>query len=58
MRDLVTLLLDALGLLLFAAGLTAAVYPLIGWSGLILAGVVIVGGVRLAEYVGRRGAAS
>jgi hypothetical protein len=58
MRDRVTLLLDVFGLLLLAAGATAAVYPLIGWAGLIPAGVVIVGGVRLAEYLGRRGAAS
>lgn len=49
MRELITSLLDALGLLLFAAGIAAAVHPWIGWASLAVAGVVILGGSFLSS---------
>ena len=47
MREVVTTLLDALGLLLVAAG-AAAVWPVIGWASLLAAGVVILAGSQIA----------
>ncbi|SEG44777.1 hypothetical protein SAMN04489712_105270 [Thermomonospora echinospora] len=44
MRELVTTLLDAVGLGLVAAGAAAAVFPLVGWAGLALAGGVVLAG--------------
>lgn len=44
MRELVTTLLDVLGLLLVAAGAAAALLPLVGWAGLAAAGVVVLAG--------------
>lgn len=41
---LITTLLDTLGLLLLAAGLAAAVWPLIGAAALIIAGLVVLTG--------------
>jgi len=53
MRDLVTTLLDVLGLLLIAAGLAAALAPWIGWAALAAAGVVVLAGSQLAALAGR-----
>ncbi|MFC6017223.1 hypothetical protein ACFP2T_13525 [Plantactinospora solaniradicis] len=53
MRDLVTTILDVLGLLLLAAGLAAAAYLLIGWACLVVAGAVVLGGSQLAAYLTR-----
>lgn len=44
MRDLLTSLLDMLGLLLVAAGAAAAVFPWVGWASLLAAGVVVLAG--------------
>jgi hypothetical protein len=44
MRDLLTSLLDVLGLLLVAAGVCAALFPAIGWAGLAGSGVVVLAG--------------
>lgn len=44
MRELVTTLLDVLGLLLVAAGAAAALLPLVGWAGLAAAGIVVLAG--------------
>lgn len=43
-----TTLLDALGLLLLAAGIGAAAYLLISWAALAVAGVVVLAGSWLA----------
>jgi hypothetical protein len=43
-RELVTTMLDALGLLLVAAGAGAALHPVIGWAGLAASGVVLLAG--------------
>lgn len=48
MRDILTTLLDALGLLLIAAGLSALAYRWIGWACLAIAGVIILGGSLFA----------
>lgn len=48
MREHLTTALDALGLLLIAAGLSALVYPWIGWACLAVAGVIILGGSLFA----------
>ncbi|GII89636.1 hypothetical protein Ssi03_76260 [Sphaerisporangium siamense] len=48
MRELVTTLLDVLGLLLVAAGACAALLPLIGWGALAGAGLVVLTGSWLA----------
>ena len=44
MRDLVTTLLDALGLLLVALGVGAALYSLAGWGAAGVSGVVVLAG--------------
>lgn len=44
MREVVTTALDVLGLLLVAAGLAAAVKPLVGWACLLVAGAVVLAG--------------
>lgn len=44
MRSILTSMLDALGLLLLAAGLAALTYRWIGWACLAVAGVVVLGG--------------
>lgn len=51
MRELVTTILDAVGLLAVAAGGGLYVSQWIGWGGLVVSGVAVVGGVRLAELV-------
>lgn len=44
MPDLVTTLLDVLGLLLVALGAGAALFPLIGWAATAASGAVVLGG--------------
>ena len=44
MREHLTTALDALGLLLVAAGLSALAYRWIGWACLAVAGVVVLAG--------------
>lgn len=48
MREVLTTALDALGLLLFAAGLGALTYQWIGWTCLAVTGVVVLAGSALA----------
>lgn len=48
-----TTLLDALGLLLVAAGLAAATVPWLGWAALAVAGVIILAASTLASWPGR-----
>lgn len=48
MRAILTTLLDALALLLIAAGLAALTYRWIGWACLAVAGVIILGGSAFA----------
>lgn len=55
MRELLTDLLDVLGLLLLGAGAAAGLYPWVGWSCLIAAGAVVLAGSHLAA---RRGGAA
>lgn len=43
-RDAVTTVLDAVGLLLVAAGAGAAAGPFIGWAGLAVSGGVVLSG--------------
>lgn len=49
LREVVTTLLDVLGLLLVAAGLAAAVQPWIGWACLLVAGAVVLAGSWWAQ---------
>lgn len=49
MREVLTTTLDALGLLLLAAGLGAFVYQWIGWSALAVAGIVVLAGSAVAS---------
>jgi len=51
-RELVTTLLDVAGLGLVAAGACAAVFPLIGWAGLMVSGGVVLAGSYLAARLG------
>lgn len=53
MRSVLTSILDALGLLLVAAGLAALMYQWIGWACLAVAGVVVLGGSMLAAGQGQ-----
>lgn len=50
MFAIVTTLLDALGLLLLAAGATALLFPLIGWGALVAAGLVVLAGSAFAAW--------
>ncbi|MEV4059716.1 hypothetical protein [Nonomuraea dietziae] len=43
-RELVTTLLDVLGLLMVAAGITALLLPWTGWGALAAGGLVVLGG--------------
>jgi hypothetical protein len=52
-RDVVTNLLDALGLLLLAAGLGAVAYRFIGWPALAVSGVVVLAGSAFADWQAR-----
>lgn len=53
MRSVLTSILDALGLLLVAAGLAAFTYQWIGWACLAVAGAVVLGGSMLAAGQGQ-----
>lgn len=55
MRDVVTTLLDVLGLLLVAAGAAAAaaMWLHLGWASLVVAGAVVLAGSRHASRVAR-----
>lgn len=53
-RDILTDLLDVLGLLLLAAGLGVAAGHVIGWAGLAVSGVVVTGGSWLWDRLSRR----
>jgi hypothetical protein len=55
MRELVTTLLDALGLLAVAGGAGVFASQWIGWAGLAVAGVVVLAGVRLADLLDEPG---
>lgn len=48
MRELLTTVLDAVGLLLIAAGLGALTYQWIGWACLAVSGVIVLGGSLFA----------
>ena len=51
MRDVLTTALDALGLLLVAAGLAALAYQWIGLASLGVAGAVVLAGSAVASRV-------
>lgn len=52
MRELITTLLDVLGLLLIAAGATAAAALILGWGPALAAGgVVVLAGSLLATWL-------
>ncbi len=53
MRELVTTLLDVLGLLLLAAGAGFAASVWIGWAGLAVSGAVVLAGSAFAARVAR-----
>lgn len=53
MRELLTTFLDALGLVLLAAGLAALAFPFVGWACLAVAGVVVLVGSLLSSWLGR-----
>jgi hypothetical protein len=57
-RELVTTLLDVLGLLLVAAGVGAAAFPVIGWACVGVSGVVVLAGSFAAARLGRAKAGS
>lgn len=54
MRDLITSVLDLLGLLLLAAGAVAGLWPLIGGSALAVGGAVLLVGSQAAARLGDR----
>lgn len=56
MRDVLTTALDALALLLIAAGVAAFVSQWIGWAALAVAGVVVLAGSMLASRPPKQGA--
>jgi hypothetical protein len=51
-RELVTTLLDLIGLVLLAFGAAAGLFPLIGLAGVCVAGVVLLVGSRVAVWTG------
>ena len=53
-RDLVTTVLDVVGLLLIAAGAAAGAAPWVGWGSLAVAGIVVLVGSAVAAWPGRR----
>jgi len=55
MREVLTTALDALGLLLLAAGVAALMYQWIGWAALGVAGVVVLVGSAVANWQERSG---
>lgn len=54
MREVLTTALDALGLLLLAAGAAALTYQWIGWASLGTAGVVVLVGSAASDWSGGR----
>ena len=54
MHELLTTVLDLLGLLLVAAGVAAAAFLVIGWAALAVAGVVVLAGSWFADRARRR----
>lgn len=54
MRGIATTLLDAIGLLAFAAGVGLGAGTLLGWWGLALAGVVILAGSGVSAWLDER----
>lgn len=54
MRERMTTVLDAAGLLLCAAGAGAGAYRWLGWAALAVSGVVVLGGSWLAADSGPR----
>lgn len=55
MRELTTTLLDALGVLLVAAGAGAGAWQVIGGGGLAVSGAVVLAGSALAARSGKGG---
>lgn len=53
MREFLTDLLDVLAVLLIAAGLAALAYRWVGWACLAVAGVVVLVGSLLADWLDR-----
>ena len=53
MREHLTTALDALGLLLVAAGMAALTYRWIGWTCLAVAGVIVLAGSVFAAGQGQ-----
>ena len=53
MREVLTTVLDALGLLLVAAGAAALTVPWLGLGCLLVAGVVVLAGSGVAAWLGR-----
>lgn len=54
MREVLTTALDALGLLLVAAGAGALTYRWVGWAALAVAGVVVLLGSAVASRPPKR----
>ena len=54
MIPLVTTLLDVAGLLLVAAGAGAAVFPVLGYAALAVAGAVLLVGSQVAVRLGSK----
>lgn len=54
MHQVITTLLDALGLLLLAAGVGAAAGAVIGWAGLAVAGAIVLAGSWWAQRPSER----
>jgi len=55
MREVLTTALDALGLLLLAAGVGALTYRWIGWAALAVAGIVVLAGSAVSGWQSRPG---
>lgn len=49
MTERIYVLLEALGLLAIAAGVVAALLPLIGWAAIAAGGAVVIGGSLLSQ---------
>lgn len=55
MREFITTVLDAVGLVTFAAGVGAGAATWIGWWGLAVAGVLVVAGSAMSTWLADRG---
>ena len=53
-REVITTVLDVLAVLLVAFGAAAALFPLVGWASVAVAGVVVLAFVRAHEAIARR----